>query len=65
MAPTATATRDPRLDRLAQGSRCPRCQARSDEACQTPRGKVTTPHAARVYRAVGQYLLPPQIHAGR
>ena len=52
---TKTEPRDPRLDRLATGSNCPRCHVFTDEPCKTPNGQTTDPHAARIDRAVRQF----------
>lgn len=48
------------LDRLALGSRCRRCGAWADEPCRTASGRETAPHAARVDRAVAQFLAHTQ-----
>jgi hypothetical protein len=48
--------RDAQMDILAMGSRCTRCGVFADEKCQTPKGRETYPHKARIDRAVKQYI---------
>lgn len=55
-----TAAQVTALDRLALGSRCHRCGAWADEPCRTASGRETAPHAARIDRAVAQFLAHTQ-----